>query len=82
MKLNVYLTESYTVSVRKKEIEIDTDDYPELFGLSKDDVIEKIQLETEDLYADDDVDSLYSKLFNQEISNQTEDDFTFEINVI
>jgi hypothetical protein len=43
MKLNVYATESYTTWILREPIEIDTDNYPELEGMSEDDVKEYIR---------------------------------------
>ena len=81
MKLTVYLTESHTVTVKKKAIEIDTDEYPELKGLSKADIIKSIQIESEDLYCNDDIDSLYTKLINQEINEEFIDAFDYNVYV-
>ena len=43
MKINVYATESYTTWMVREPIEIDTDNYPELEGMSKDEVKEYIR---------------------------------------
>ena len=37
-KIKVFYTESYNTWIVKEPIEIDTDDYPELKGLSKDEI--------------------------------------------
>jgi hypothetical protein len=43
MKINVYATESYTTWLVREPIEIDTDNYPELEGMSEDEVKEYIR---------------------------------------
>ena len=43
MKINVYATESYTTWMVREPIEIDTDNYPELEGMSEDEVKEYIR---------------------------------------
>lgn len=42
-KINVYGTESYTTWLVKEPVEIDTDNYPELDGMSEDEVKEYIR---------------------------------------
>jgi cytochrome c553 len=43
MKLNVYATESYTTWLVREPVEIDTDNYPELEGMSKDEIKDYIK---------------------------------------
>lgn len=43
MKINVYGTESYCTLVVREPIEIDTDNYPELEGMSEEEVKEYIR---------------------------------------
>lgn len=43
MKINVYGTESFCTWVIREPVEIDTDNYPELEGMSEDEVKEYIR---------------------------------------
>ena len=43
MKINVYVTESYTTWVVKESIEIDTENYPELEGKTEDEIKDYIR---------------------------------------
>lgn len=43
MKLNVYATESYTTWLVREPVEVDTDNYPELEGMSEDEIKDYIR---------------------------------------
>ena len=43
MKINVYVTESYTTWLVKEPIEIDTDNYPELEGKTEEEIKDYIR---------------------------------------
>ena len=67
MKIKIYLEESYTTTVTRGSIEIDSDNYPELNGMSEDEISN---------YIDDNVwemkpinDDVYSSL-GEEVSDQ------------
>ena len=44
MKINVYGTESFCTWVIREPVEIDTDNYPELEGMSQDEAINYVEL--------------------------------------
>lgn len=48
-KLNVYGTESYCTWICREPIEVDTDNYPELEGMSEDDIKEYIRENSYDM---------------------------------
>ena len=56
MKLNLVLTECYT-STSWRKLEIDTDDYPELAGMSK----EQAQMHIQDKYDEGELDQIESE---------------------
>ena len=43
MKLQVYGTESYNTFICKEPVEVDTDNYPELEGMTEDEIKEYIE---------------------------------------
>ena len=43
MKINVYATESYTTWLVREPVEIDTDNYPELEGMTEEEIKEYIR---------------------------------------
>ena len=49
MKINVYATESFVTWLVREPVQIDTNDYPELDGLSDDDVKEYIRANAYDM---------------------------------
>ena len=80
MKLNLVLTEWYT-STSWRKLEIDTDDYPELAGMTK----EQAQLYIQDKYDMGDLDQIESEdwslednlrdadIVREKITNENED---------
>ena len=54
MKINVYGTESYTTWLVREPVEIDTDNYPEMDGMSEDEVKEYIRENLHDMRATND----------------------------
>ena len=80
MKLNLVLTEWYT-STSWRKLEIDTDDYPELTGMTK----EQAQLYIQDKYDMGDLDQIESEdwslednlrdadIVREKITNENED---------
>jgi hypothetical protein len=49
MKINVYGTESYCVWICREPLEIETDNYPELEGMSEDEIKEYIRENASDM---------------------------------
>lgn len=82
MKTKIQFTESYFVSITKKSIEIDTDDYPELEGLQGDDLLEYLKENGENIiYKDPNseyTNTLFDVLVNQEeiCSREKNNDFS------
>lgn len=78
MKINVYGTESYTTWLVKEPVEIDTDNYPEMDGMSEDEVKEYIRENLYDMKATNDewygslgeeidqMDTRRDKIYNEE----------------
>lgn len=70
MKLKIQLVEGFWTTIWKEPIEIETDDYPQLEGMSQDEAIEYINSNSGRLPAipGDDADnwSLYDELMNQD----------------
>ena len=59
MKIKIYAEESYTTTITKTAMEIDTDNYPELEGMTEDEVSEYIDNNVWDMKP---TDELYSSL--------------------
>lgn len=85
MKTKIQFTESYFVSIKKKSIEIDTDDYPELKGLEGDDLLDYLKENGENIiYKDNDdpnseyTSTLFDVLVDQEeiYSREKNNDFS------
>lgn len=68
--IKVFYTESYNTWVVKEAVEINTDDYPELEGLSKEEIEEYLTKNAESMKSsegdDSDTYSLYDECFDQE----------------
>ena len=54
MKINVYATESYTTWLVREPVEIDTDNYPEMEGMSEDEAKDYIRENFWDMEPTDD----------------------------
>ena len=69
MKMNVYATESFVTWLVREPVEIDTNNYPELEGLSDDEVKEYIRANAYDMKAtnEDFYESLGEELDDMEI---------------
>lgn len=59
MKIKINAEESYTTTITRESIEIDTDNYPELEGMTEDEVSEYIDNNAWDMKS---TDELYSSL--------------------
>ena len=59
MKIKIYAEESYTTTITREAMEIDTDNYPELEGMTEDEISEYIDNNAWDMKA---TDELYSSL--------------------
>jgi hypothetical protein len=69
MKLNVYSTESYCTWIVREPIEVDTDNYPELAGMTEDEVKEHIRYNSSDMKPmnGEYYDSLHDELMDSDI---------------
>jgi hypothetical protein len=67
MKLKIYAEESYTTTVTRMPMEIDTDNYPELNGMTEDEISDYIDKNVWDMAAIDK--TIYSSL-GEELSDQ------------
>ena len=54
MKINVYGTESYTTWLVREPVEIDTDNYPEMEGMTEDEVKDYIRENVYDMKSTND----------------------------
>ena len=80
MKLNIYANESYETWLKKQSLEIETDDYPELNGLSEDEIRDYIEENAWQMKPtnSNDYDSLVEELLDMDIEHDTisNEDFT------
>ena len=66
--VKIYQTESYTTYIVKEPIEIDLDDYPELEGMTNEEIVDYLEGSSCDMKAqDEDYDSLSDQLIEQDI---------------
>jgi hypothetical protein len=61
-KINVYGTESYSTFICREPIEIDTDNYPELKGMTEDEMKEYIRSNAWEMTTSDGDTEIYSSL--------------------
>ena len=87
-KIKVFYTEGYSMWIVKKPIEIDTDDYPELKGLSNDEIEKYLTDNATEMKStsgdEPDSYSLYDECYEQEdIRNkETNNEVSFQIEEI
>ena len=67
MKLKIYAEESYTTTVRRSSLEIESNDYPELLGMSEDEISDYIDNHSYDMKSTNE--EVYSSL-GEELSDQ------------
>lgn len=82
MKINVYGTESYMTYVVRNPIEIETDNYPELAGMSEDEAKEYIRENAWDMKPSEDQDwpdSLGQECMESDILNDKITDDNSEV---
>jgi hypothetical protein len=84
MKINVYGTESFCTWVIREPVEIDTDNYPELEGMSQDEAINYVELNASDMASTnpDMYDSLEEELNDMDIRRDKITNETQEINAV
>lgn len=71
MKINVYGTESFSTWLVREPVEIDTDNYPELQGMSEDEVKEYIRSNAHDMVATNEwSDSLMDELLHSDVRRE------------
>ena len=68
MKLKLYVEETFTTTATREHIEIDTDNYPELEGMTEDEISDYIDENVWDMKPSED--GIYSSL-GEELSDQT-----------
>ena len=68
MKLKLYVEETFTTTANREHIEIDTDNYPELEGMTEDEISDYIDEHVWDMKPTEDV--IYSSLC-EELSDQS-----------
>lgn len=84
MKINVYGTESYTTWLVREPVEIDTDNYPEMEGMTEDEVKDYIRENVYDMKSTNDewYESLGEELNEMDVRRDKiyneETDVTFE----
>ncbi len=86
-KVKIYQTESYTTYIVREAITIDLDDYPELEGMTNDEIVYHLDGNSPDMKStnEDKYDSLSDelieqdmireKIYNEEFSYLVEDDY-------
>ena len=72
MKINIKAQESYTTTITKTNIEIDTDNYPELEGMTSDEIDSYIDNNIWDMKPSDE--TLYSSLGEQALDQDMDHD--------
>ena len=84
MKINVYGTESYTTWLVREPVEVDTDNYPEMEGMTEDEVKDYIRENVYDMKSTNDewYESLGEELNEMDVRRDKiyneETDVTFE----
>ena len=68
MKLKLYVEETFTTTATRERIEIDTDNYPELEGMTEDEISDYIDENVWDMKPTED--GIYSSL-GEELSDQS-----------
>ena len=68
MKLKIYVEETFTTIATREHIEIDTDNYPELEGMTEDEISDYIDEHVWDMKPTED--GIYSSL-GEELSDQS-----------
>ena len=67
-KIKIYQTESYTTYIVREGITIDLDDYPELEGMTNEEILDYLEGNSDEMKATEDgYDSLSSELIEMEI---------------
>lgn len=82
-KVKIYQTESYTTYVVRESITIDLDDYPELEGMSNEEIIEYLNDNGGDMKPQNDefYDSLSDELFDKDVIRDKISGEEFSFNV-
>jgi hypothetical protein len=68
MKLKLYVEETFTTTATREHIEIDTDNYPELDGMTEDEISEYVDENVWDMKPSEE--GIYSSL-GEELSDQS-----------
>lgn len=79
MKIKVYRTESYSTWVTREPVEIDTNDYPELEGMSKEEIEDYVKSNSYEMKPTNDEywDSLEMEINESDVRREkiTDDDY-------
>ena len=70
--IKVYVTESYETWLRREVVELNIEDYPELDGKTKEEILEYIEKNNEDMKSTDEssYDSLSDQLWDRDIERE------------
>ena len=70
MKITLHATEAYTTYIVRAAVELDTDHYPELAGMSEEEALQYIYENGEEMkptVEDDYVDNLWDELYQSDV---------------
>lgn len=83
MKIKLQIVEGYHITAWKNPIEIDTDKYPELEGMTEDEALDYIRENSENMSADPEdpncLYTIYDDLMDQSIELEKEKNYCSEI---
>ncbi len=81
-KIKIYQTESYTTYVVREAVTIDLDDYPELEGMSNDEIVDFLEGNSCDMKPqDEDYDCLSDELIEKYIIKEkiTDENYSYKV---
>lgn len=82
-QIKIYQTESFTTYVVREGITIDLDDYPELEGMTNDEIVEYLEYNSSDMKSIDGefYDSLSDELMDKDVIKEkiSGEDFSFKV---
>jgi|LauGreDrversion4_2_1035121.scaffolds.fasta_scaffold201873_2 hypothetical protein len=81
-KIKIYQTESYTTYVVREAVTIDLDDYPELEGMSNDEIVDFLEGNSCDMKPqDEDYDCLSDELIEKYVIKEkiTEENYSYKV---
>lgn len=82
-KIKIYQTESYTTYIVREGITIDLDDYPELEGMTNEEIVDYLEDNSSDMKPQNNefYDSLSDELFDKDVIRDkiSGEDFSFSV---